>query len=361
MRYLFVTTGNLERNASFVRLRELGRGLATLGADVTYVVDDTPYNSELAQTLTFATVNVLIASQRVSQVFERRRAILRAEPDVVHVLNPQPYNSSAVFGAKRPVVVDWDELLSQRFSSPRRRFASRLCEAYGRRKASLTVVASRYQQTFFRERFQADALYLPYACYLPEMTDGPNPYPKPTAVYLGNFHPDFDHDLLLDAWQLLASNGAAPHLELIGSGEDLEKVRRIVIDRGLSDCVSVPGYMSGGPLWDRLRHAHVLLFPIRDTIGNRMRCPSKTFAYMQAERSIITNRVGEVAEALGDLASYVPPTAQGFASAVSQAFRAPPAAVEYDLARHTWLARATVLMDAVTPILASPPVGACRG
>lgn len=350
LRYLFVTTGDLRRNASFVRVRELGHGLAALGVEVHYVLDPTEFNCGLPMELDYATVHVLDALNRLRQIRQRRECIRATAPDVVHLLNPQPFNCSAIVGWSGVIVVDFDELLSQRFGSASRRVISQACEAYGRSRASLLVVASRHQQQYFHEQCHAEALYLPYACYLPAMQDGPSPYAVPTAVYLGNLHPDFDHDLVLDAWRFLQEQRIAPQLELIGSGDDLEKVRQTIASDGLSNCVSALGYMSGQPLWDRLRHAHVLLFPIRDTIANRMRCPSKTFAYMQAGRPIITNRVGEVAEALGNRATYVEPTPTAFAAAVREAFQRPSCTVDYDVAKHQWSARARLLLDAVTPL-----------
>lgn len=348
MRYLFVTTGDLEKNASFVRLRELGRALSGLGLDVQFLVDPTEWNQTLVGLLDFGTVHLLSSGGRLAQLFERRNAIRRIRPDTVHILNPQPFNCLAVAASRVPVVVDWDELLSSRSGLKSRRYLSLLCEAYGRRKATFTVVASRHQQTVFRDRYGVESLYLPYACYLPTSASGANPFSEPTAVYLGNFYPDFDHDLIIDAWRVLKqADDVVPRLELIGDGADRTAVQLRAGSLGLGDRISLPGYLTGQNLWNRLVHAHVLLFPIRDTIGNRMRCPSKTFAYMQARRSIITNRVGEVAEALGDQAHYVEPTAEGFAAAVRDAFSSPAKTVDYALARHTWTARAETLLNTV--------------
>jgi lipopolysaccharide biosynthesis protein len=78
-----------------------------------------------------------------------------------------------------------------------------------------------------------------------------------------------------------------------------------------------------------------------------MRCPAKTFAYMQAARPIITNRVGEVAEVLRDLATYVEPSAEAFAAAVMASVAEPRPDVLYPLDAHTWPARTDALLDAV--------------
>ena len=134
---------------------------------------------------------------------------------------------------------------------------------------------------------------------------------------MGNLYPAYDHDLLFDRDLLLKAPGKSPRITFLGHGPDLEKWRSFVKENGLSN-VEVPGFTTGEELWRRLRHAHVLLFPIRETIINLARCPSKTFAYAQARRPVIANRVGEIPEVLGKKATYVEPTAEAFADAIEQ-------------------------------------------
>ena len=350
-RYAFVATGDVVRNASFVRLRELGRQLAVRGLDVHYFLDDEPATvSQVAPSLTFATVHLARGSSRRARLWERRRQLVRAAPAAVHILNPQPGNCGSIAGLSIPMVCDWDELLSARNRAFVQRRVDRLCEWYARLTAALHVVASRWLQQRLEKDFGIASLYLPYAAYLAPLPDGPCPFREPTAVYMGNLMPDFDHDLIIDAWEILARRGsAAPKLSIVGGGPLLEAVKSDVMNRRLHNVV-IEGFLQGQPLWDRLRHARVLLFPIRDTIGNRSRCPSKTFAYMQAKRPIITNRVGEVAEALGDLATYVSPDPQAFADAVDRLPVGRLADVEYPLHAHQWSSRADSLLSRIATI-----------
>lgn len=344
-RYAFVATGGVARNASFVRLRELGRELATHGVDVHYFLDDEPANvSQVVSSLDFATVHLAQGADRGSRLRLRRSQLVAVAPAAVHILNPQPGNCGTIVGLSVPLVGDWDELLSAR---DRRFFQRRVdltCEWYARRRSALTVVASRWLQRMMEDRYGLSSLYMPYAAYLPAFEDGPSPFSEPTAVYMGNLMPDFDHDLIIDAWELLQRRGHHLKLCIAGGGPLLEAVRADVTRRGLSN-ITLTGYVTGQPLWDRLRHAQVLLFPIRDTQGNRARCPSKTFAYMQARRPIIANPVGEVAEALGNLGRYVAADPAAFADAVADLPNAPLEDVEYPLERHRWSTRAKALLQ----------------
>lgn len=345
-RYAFVATGDVARNASFVRLRELGRQFANRGLDVHYFLDEEAATvSQVVPTLAFATVHLARGASRRARLWERRGQLMKAAPAAVHILNPQPGNCGTVAGLSIPTICDWDELLSARNRTFLQRRVDLLCELYARRAAALHVVASRWLQVRLKDHFGVDSLYLPYAAYLPPMLDGQCPFAEPTAVYMGNLMPDFDHDLIIDAWELLKKRGNTPlRLSIIGGGPLLETIKSDVMSRGL-DNVTVEGYLTGQPLWGRMRHAHVLLFPIRDTVGNRSRCPSKTFAYMQAKRPVITNRVGEVAEALGNLGIYVTPDPNAFADAVERLPVALLPDVEYPLHAHQWSTRADSLLD----------------
>jgi glycosyltransferase involved in cell wall biosynthesis len=345
IRYAFVATGNVLRNASFVRLRELGRQFALRGLDVHYFLDDEESNAvHVAPSLDFATIHLAAGAGRGSRLFSRRRQLAAVAPDAVHILNPQPGNCGTAAGLGIPLVCDWDELLSSRDRRFLQRRIDLACEAFGRRCAAVTVVASRALQAFMSQHHRIDALYLPYAAYLTPLTDGPDPFATPTAVYMGNLMPDFDHDLIIDAWELLQQRGNPLKLCILGGGPQLETVRADVHDRRLAN-VTVAGYITGQPLWDHLRHAHLLLFPIRDTAGNRSRCPSKTFAYMQARRPVLANPVGEVAEALGPLGWYTEPTPHAFADAVDSLAGKRLADVDYPLTRHPWNARASMLLE----------------
>jgi glycosyltransferase involved in cell wall biosynthesis len=166
---------------------------------------------------------------------------------------------------------------------------------------------------------------------------------------MGFLTPDFDHDLLFEAARLLKAAGKPHPITFIGGGYDVERWRAYAAAHGL-DHVCVKGYVSDDDRWRYLRHAHVLLFPIRPTIVNRSRCPSKTYAYAQARRPVITCRVGEVPGVLGERATYVEPTPQAFADAIDRHMGQDVADVDYGIERHNWSARADTLLEALARI-----------
>src|SRR5438445_4038320 len=103
-----------------------------------------------------------------------------------------------------------------------------------------------------------ESVYIPHATYLPQFEDGPSPYDRPTAVYMGNFFALWDHDVIFRAAKLLADQGKKPPIVFMGSGPDMEKWQAFVRENNL-DNVRFTGQMTGEALWRGLRHAHVLL------------------------------------------------------------------------------------------------------
>jgi glycosyltransferase involved in cell wall biosynthesis len=69
----------------------------------------------------------------------------------------------------------------------------------------------------------------------------------------------------------------------------------------------LPGRVSLADLQAYLRVSEVFLLPFPGSPQNLYRCPTKLFQYIAYNRPIVTNRVGEVAEALGDAGFYYEP------------------------------------------------------
>ena len=347
MHYCFFTIGTWQGNASMVRMRELGSEFIARGHRVTYLADDVPLNREKLNVSPKAEVVYTTDPSSISQITTRRKLLKQINPDFVHVLNPSFKAWLALAGLNVKVVGDWDEWPARREQLAwHRRMREKFLDRWLRNRSVLVVVASRYLQREFKQLFDLDAAYIPYATYLQQSPDGESPHAGPTAVYMGSFYPIYDHDLLLEAARILKDRGQSPHITLVGDGEDMPKMREFV-DRNALTNVHLVGYQSGDDLWRHLRHARLLLFPIRETLLNLCRCPSKTFAYVQAKRPVIANKVGEVAEVLGDRGIYVEPTGQAFADAIERAMSATETErdVEYDLTTLTWSARADALLN----------------
>jgi glycosyltransferase involved in cell wall biosynthesis len=317
MHYCYVQYGSWEFNASHWRPREMGKVLIERGVDVTYIVDDMPYNRTSLQF--HAKANVVFVPRHRGQTAGRRRALADLKPDWLHLANPHPKSFLAAVGNTRlKIVGEWDEPPIWKPFGPVRHALEVVMDAWLRRRADRVVVCTRYLQEYFRDVHRIDAAYIPYATYLPQYPDGESPFKEQTVVYVGQFFPAWDHDLLFDAARLLAERGQRPPMVFLGNGPDTEKWRAWAAEKGLTN-VSFPGFLKGPDLWRYMRHAHVLLFPMRDNVLNKARCSTKIFTYAQSRRPIIANRIGEIPEFLGDLPIYVDATPEAFAQAIRSA------------------------------------------
>jgi len=246
------------------------------------------------------------------------------------------------------VVGLWDEPLIMYPLTGVAKLQQRFWNRWLLQRAWLKVVATRYLQQEFARRWGVDTVYLPHVTYLKDhAADGSPPFDGPAAVYLGNFFPAWDHDLVFEAARLLKVRGRTPPIYIVGDGPDRPKWEAFIREHGLTN-VHLTGFLGGDDLWRHLRHADVLLFTMRPTVLNVSRCSSKLFAYAQAGRPVIANRVGEAPEVLGEHAHYIEPTAEAFAEAIDEFTSGPRAPdVAYDLDQISPALRAGQLLDAI--------------
>ena len=346
MHYCFFSLGSWEKNGTLLRLRDLGAALIRRGVDVSYLLDDVPWNR--AMELDSKARRVFVPHAGSWKQFPARRRLLRElSPDYLHIISPSPKAFLAAAGTRHRVVGDWDEWPARRPNPPLRKAMLRFCDNWLRRRAVRCVVASRYMQERFRIEYGVDAAYIPHASFMPPdaMAGLSNSYAEPTAVFMGNLDVPFDNDILFNAALNLKRRGLAPRIEVIGDGPDRAKWEAFLSEHRLAN-VNITGYLEGVELWRRLRHAHVLLFPLRYSVPNVCRCPGKTYFYAQARRPVIATKVGEVPQVLKEKGMYVDATAEAFADALAEAM-SKPSLPDVDYALDTWDVRAQALLDAL--------------
>jgi glycosyltransferase involved in cell wall biosynthesis len=349
--HCFMTLGSWEGNAGYVRLREFGNELAMRGVRVSYILDDVPFNrdADKVQLHPSAERHYLPNPNKLSQFWTRRKLLKKLRPDYVHFLDPSVKSYLALVGkCRQKFFSDWDEWPAKRvgvYSTPRL-MMEKYFDYWCRRRGFIRPVASKYLQRGFAE-LGYDSVYIPYATYLQREPDGESPFTEPTLVYVGNLYVTYDHDLILEAAKILKARGESPRIAILGSGPDLERCQAFISDNGL-DNVEMKGHTTGGLLWRHIRHARALMFPIRETILNLARCPSKTFAYAQARRPILAGKVGEVAEVLGDKAIYVPSEPEAWARAIHDMMQPGDRPdVDYQVEKHNWSERCDRLLAAL--------------
>jgi len=254
MHFCFVTYGSWEGNAGLIRHRQLGAELLERGHRVTYVVDNVPYNHASLELHPRAEVAFVAHPKSLLQIPARRKLIKQLRPDYVHLLNGHAKSYLALVGRKQKIIGDWDEPRTLKDLGFARNMLERFVDRWQRNRDGVKVTCTLYLQQLFRDRYALETAHIPHAPYLPTYSTGDSPFTAPTAVYMGNFYPAWDHDVVLEAALVLKKRGLMPRIVLMGAGPDLEKWRKFVAENGLSN-VELPGFISGEQLWLRDRPA----------------------------------------------------------------------------------------------------------
>ena len=334
-RIMFICLGGWD-SVFCLRARCIGEHLQDSGWDVRYVIPNTPENAGEETDRVHR-----VSTSLLGFLSDCNAVIRRFDPTYLHFLNPEL--KASLLSARlrdRHIIGDWEDWHAVSRDRFLRRWVVRLSDAYMRRRSDVRIVTSRYLQSVFRDKFGLDSHYIPYAVLPRQFPALPNPFERRTAVYMGGFYPHMDHDIVLDAARILRDRGCHVPIRMIGHGTDWERSKAFCERHGLSN-VEMPGFLDWNEMLNCLVWADALLFPIRDTVANRSRCPFKLFQYAQARRPIITCRVGEVSTFLGDQAWYVNPEPEAFADAIQDSFRGDrPEDVEYGIDQHTWRSRA---------------------
>lgn len=375
MHVCFITTGDIRDVASARRVTGMAGPLAAAGHAVGIIALDTPGNRAAfatacpqAQAHWFGD-NQPGAARPPAVLAELRakyRLLRQLRPDLVYVCGFGARN--AVFRQLLPtptrVMVEHCELGSATVSHGRlRRGMEWVLEQLSVTAADGLVCASRYLEELFRlrarRRRRAPAvLYLPYA-----FDPGPRQPPDSTTVeclrkdcgrliplvWFGAVRENYGVFDMLEAVACLAGRRQDFCLHLLGDGPALTAMRRCIAERNLTVHAVAHGYVSDESLRAWLAAAQAFLVPVRDTIQDRARCPSKLYLCLPYQKPIVTSALGDPAECLGEDGFYHRPgDAADMARAMSEALDAAAAGWvprHLHLEMHTWAARTRQFLD----------------
>jgi glycosyltransferase involved in cell wall biosynthesis len=320
MRIGFVNTGTFQQNASTIRCLQLGRLLVRDGHDVSLFITDQPENrARYGDAIDGIRMRYTDVGSGREQ-FSKARMLLRERFDVLHCMSS---GSSVHFpawlskwrrGGATRLIMDFDEWQSLWLPYPKRLYQA-MWERFACATSDAVIFASAYLARTLGKSVPGSRRHtLPYAFderdFAPS-ADSRAPgevrqrYPgRRLAVYMGNLLPQFDAGRVLD----VVASARRAHSDLlflfIGGGSLRDEFQRRIDAEHLGDHVRLLGYLANPEMIQHLRAADVLLLPIRDTVLNQSRSPSKLFQYAAAQRPIVTNRLENIYDAVGDEVLY---------------------------------------------------------
>jgi glycosyltransferase involved in cell wall biosynthesis len=173
---------------------------------------------------------------------------------------------------------------------------------------------------------------------------------RPILLYVGSVNRMYEDQLdeIIGLATVLRRRNSQAIVRVAGAGPDMEYFRTKAIAAHLGDTLEFIGHVDRGiALASHMEAAQVLLFPFAADPFNLSRCPTKAFHYAAANKPVVTNRTGEVANLFQDKALYYPErSVEAFANVCEEAIAL---GVRYNngipFERLTWESRAKQFMN----------------
>jgi len=316
-----------------VRALPLARELARRGHQVTLLMPpwhtpDEPSRTWEEDGLTLRYVPLGPRVSGLAQLCETRRlvrAALALQPDVIHCFKPKGHAGLAAWwlwqlrrlGRRRPALVvdtdDWEGPGGWNdrgdYSAGQRRFFA-WQERWGMRHCDALTVASRVLQSLaWSQGLRPEKVH-----YLP---NGVRDWPggdrasarqahglgdDPTILLYTRFF-EFDPVYPIEALLIVRRSLPKARLLLVGKGlfpEDDARFWGASREAGLENAVVDAGWVSMDQLPDLFAAADVAVYPFRDDLLNRCKCPVKLLDLVGAGVPLVGDDVGQIREAIRD-------------------------------------------------------------
>lgn len=319
MRICFVTYGDFFGHATLKRATGMAEPLVERGHEVTILLHDTETNRRKAE-LECPRAAIRWIPANVSFPRELRlkqKHVNELRPDIVWICGVGPRNWMRRSHEGCTVLADHSELYSVVENSFLKRAMYRILEWGYCLAFDGQICASRYLENHYRRRLdrigiKRPLLYSPYA-FKPELagiagkgddSQGHDCDDRDRVFYLGSFRTRYGFWDMLEAWKILSARRPGAVLEMVGRGPEEARGRNWVRNNGLEDSILIAGYVPDDELDEHLATADAFLCPLRETIQDVARCPSKLYLYLPYKKPVITCKIGEAAEIFGEDGYY---------------------------------------------------------
>lgn len=313
----FITTGDIKTIATAKRALGLANYLVELDWKVSILMEDTVENRHRAEIECCLGVDVffLTYSSAVDEVKKKRKIINQIHPDCLYIC---AFIFRNIIFSKNKCIkfVEHSELQSSiQNISFFKRIQLLLLEFYSIIYADGILNASVFLQKLFIKRGKyifwkkTPMLYFPYA-YNKEICTIVQKEHKPENekifVFLGSVAVNYGALVMVQAFQRLQTCNSSVRLMMLGKGADYEFIKKYIEENEIHNVV-LKGYIEEEEIPAYFSNADAFLLPVNDTIQDWARCPSKLYMYLPYQKPILTSKIGEPYEVLGDKGSYFEP------------------------------------------------------
>ncbi len=241
------------------------------------------------------------------------KALRELKPEVVHV-DEEPYNLATFLGVRaaravgaKPLFFTWQNLL-RRYPPPFNWF-----ERHVYRGCAVAIAGNgEAREVLVRKGYEGEVVVLPQfgvdpAIFRPQAElDGEGRAKQDEAFhigYAGGLLPEKGLDLLLRACTGL---DGAWRLTLVGSGEEIEALRKLASECGIADRVTLGVRLPSGEMPDFYRSLDVLVLPSRTRPNWKEQFGRVLIEAMACGVPVLGSSSGEIPNVIGDAGVVFP-------------------------------------------------------
>ncbi|MBJ6727036.1 glycosyltransferase family 4 protein [Geomesophilobacter sediminis] len=258
------------------------------------------------------------------------RTTLGERPDLVHLFKPKGYGGLAAMlhlALRRtgirlaPLFLDTDDWEGDggmndlhAYSGPEKRFYRFQEQWITRRAAGVTVASRGLEQLVSGMGIAAERLlYLPNSVSAAPPGNGAAARERlgiaaeaPVVLLYTRFF-EFSQEKLHYLFAEIYRQVPGVRFVVVGKGRQGEEelLQRVAGESGFAEALAFAGWVEPAAIPDYLAAGDVAIYPFANTLVNRTKCPAKATELLRAERAVVADRVGQLAEYIRDGVSGV--------------------------------------------------------
>lgn len=354
MKICFITTGDIKNIATAKRALGMANPLVELGWDVSILMEDTVENHHRVSMECCDKVRVYFFphSSAMKEIKAKNKLVKEIDPDYLYICAFVTRNIVGILHRSKKLV-EHSELQS---GIPDMKGIRKL-HAYINEYVSILysdgiLNASNYLQQVFKKKaarvFKPNIpmLYFPYAYSDSVMkvynidrsqSDFLKYLDRKVFVFLGSVVRGYGAFTMIEAMEMVIEKHPEALLLILGRGGSYRDVCNYVEDHQLGENILLPGFVSEEDISVYFSLADYFVSPMNDTVQDWARCPSKLYMYLPYQKPVITCKIGEPYQVLGDKGVYyAPSSSEGLAIAMERLLESGIQKIDINPLEHEW-------------------------
>lgn len=335
MKICFITTGDIKNIATAKRALGMANPLVDLGWDVSILMEDTEENHHRVNMECCDNVKVYYFPHCSAwqEITAKNKLIKDIDPDFIYICAFVTRNIVGI-SHRCKKLVEHSELQSGiPDMKGLRKIHAYINEYFSILYSDALLNASKYLQEVFTKRAKRvfkgnmSMLYFPYAysdgvMKVMEIDRNKPEYSKYKGrkifVFLGSVVRGYGAFTMIEAMEKLKKKHPEAMLLMLGRGGSYQEACHYVTKHKLDNNILLPGFISEEEISMYFSLTDYFVSPMNDTIQDWARCPSKLYMYLPYRKPIITCKIGEPYNVLGDEGFYYEPSSSDSLAAIME-------------------------------------------